>query len=148
MHSVNLFEKVLRIIRICDKFIISNRFLTSRRNVFMTSVNLQDDRPQHHADADASVDGQRSPANSTATHARQTLTLSPGVSRPRKSVTVSENDALPASPRVGAMIPTPLKRLTAGRKEIAIAHAGSTYVLRVTKANKLILTKDANDPTA
>jgi len=46
------------------------------------------------------------------------------------------------------MIPTPLKRLTAGRKEIAIAHAGSTYVLRVTKANKLILTKDADDPPA
>jgi hemin uptake protein HemP len=35
----------------------------------------------------------------------------------------------------------PLKRLTAGRKEIRIAHGGATYLLRITKSNKLILTK-------
>ena len=35
----------------------------------------------------------------------------------------------------------PLKRLTAGRKELKIAHDGATYLLRVTKSNKLILTK-------
>ena len=35
----------------------------------------------------------------------------------------------------------PLKRLTAGRKEIKIAHDGATYLLRITKSNKLILTK-------
>ena len=35
----------------------------------------------------------------------------------------------------------PLKRLTAGRKEIRIAHDGATYLLRITKSNKLILTK-------
>lgn len=40
---------------------------------------------------------------------------------------------------VGAAVP--LKRLTAGRKEISILHDGSTYLLRVTKSNKLILTK-------
>ena len=35
----------------------------------------------------------------------------------------------------------PLKRLTAGRKEIRIAHDGATYLLCITKSNKLILTK-------
>ena len=35
----------------------------------------------------------------------------------------------------------PLKRLTAGRKELKIAHDGATYLLRITKSNKLILTK-------
>ena len=114
----------------------------------MTSVNPQDDRPPHHADTDASMDERPSPMNSAATRERQTLTLAPGASNSRRSVSVAEKDASPAAPRLAAMIPTPLKRLTAGRKEIAIAHAGSTYVLRVTKANKLILTKDADDPPA
>lgn len=40
-----------------------------------------------------------------------------------------------------ANVATPLRRLTGGRRELTIAHAGETYVLRVTKANKLILTK-------
>ena len=39
----------------------------------------------------------------------------------------------------------PLKRLTAGRKAVKIAHAGETYLLRITKANTLILTKPATD---
>ena len=39
----------------------------------------------------------------------------------------------------------PLKRLTAGRKALKIAHAGEMYLLRITKANKLILTKPATD---
>ena len=39
----------------------------------------------------------------------------------------------------------PLQRLTAGRKAVKIAHAGETYLLRITKANKLILTKPATD---
>jgi len=94
------------------------------------------------------MDERPSPMNSAATRERQTLTLAPGASNSRRSVSVAEKDASPAAPRLAAMIPTPLKRLTAGRKEIAIAHAGSTYVLRVTKANKLILTKDADDPPA
>ena len=43
----------------------------------------------------------------------------------------------------------PLKRLTAGRKEIKIAHDGATYLLRITKSNKLILTKtEATQPSA
>jgi hemin uptake protein HemP len=37
----------------------------------------------------------------------------------------------------------PLRRLTAGRKALKIAHAGKTYLLQITKANKLILTKPA-----
>ena len=45
------------------------------------------------------------------------------------------------SDKEGSSAATPLKRLTGGRRELAIAHAGETYVLRVTKANKLILTK-------
>ena len=39
----------------------------------------------------------------------------------------------------------PLKRLTAGRSALKIAHAGETYLLRITKANKLILTKPATN---
>ena len=44
-----------------------------------------------------------------------------------------------------ASAPTPLTQLTSGRRELAISHAGATYVLRVTRANKLILTKDSAD---
>jgi len=49
--------------------------------------------------------------------------------------------ALAPSDMEGGSVATPLKRLTGGRRELAIAHAGETYLLRVTKANKLILTK-------
>ena len=42
----------------------------------------------------------------------------------------------------------PLKRLTAGRKELKIAHDGATYLLRVTKSNKFILTKPEAAPAA
>ncbi len=49
--------------------------------------------------------------------------------------------ALAPSDKGGGNAATPLKRLTGGRRELAIAHAGDTYLLRVTKANKLILTK-------
>jgi hemin uptake protein HemP len=41
----------------------------------------------------------------------------------------------------------PLRQLTAGRKALKIAHGGATYLLQITKANKLILAKpkiDAN----
>ena len=47
-----------------------------------------------------------------------------------------------------AVSPTPLTQLTSGRRELAISHAGATYVLRVTRANKLILTKDSVDAEA
>ena len=39
----------------------------------------------------------------------------------------------------------PIKQLTAGRKALKIAHGGATYVLQITKANKLILTKPKID---
>ena len=42
----------------------------------------------------------------------------------------------------------PLTRLTAGRKEMKIAHDGATYLLRITKSNKLILTKEEVAATA
>jgi hemin uptake protein HemP len=35
----------------------------------------------------------------------------------------------------------PLRQLTAGRNALKIAHDGETYVLQITRANKLILTK-------
>ena len=50
-----------------------------------------------------------------------------------------------ASAAVGAQNSgVPLKQLTAGRKEMKISHAGATYLLRITKSNKLILTKSAS----
>lgn len=77
---------------------------------------------------------------------RRTLTLKTDAARRGDTGTVLSRAA--AHPHEGtavAVVPTPLKRLTAGRKELAIAHAGATYVLRVTKANKLILTKDSEE---
>ena len=46
----------------------------------------------------------------------------------------------PSTPPVAADI-VPLRQLTGGRKALKIAHGGETYVLQITKANKLILTK-------
>lgn len=57
------------------------------------------------------------------------------------AVTATQRGASSAA----AVDTVPLKRLTAGRKALKIAHAGETYLLRVTKANKLILTKPAVD---
>lgn len=76
---------------------------------------------------------------------RRTLTIKADAVR-RSGV--ARGGITPALAREGSAaqaLPTPLKRLTAGRKELAIAHAGATYVLRVTKANKLILTKDSEE---
>ena len=53
----------------------------------------------------------------------------------------------PATPLLQNGI-VPLKRLTAGRKELKIAHDGATYLLRITKSNKLILTKAEAAPAA
>ncbi|MBC7711309.1 MAG: hemin uptake protein HemP [Rhizobacter sp.] len=50
-----------------------------------------------------------------------------------------------ASSRATPADAVPLKHLTAGRNTLKIAHAGETYLLRITKANKLILTKPAAD---
>lgn len=83
----------------------------------------------------------------TVTRQRATLSLRAGtVSRPytvsgaesgfKVDRTSVSNAALGAQNSV-----VPLKRLTAGRKEIKIAHDGATYLLRITKSNKLILTK-------
>ena len=47
--------------------------------------------------------------------------------------------------RADSVDAVPLKRLTAGRSALKIAHAGETYLLRITKANKLILTKPATN---
>ena len=56
-----------------------------------------------------------------------------------RTVSAGRTGSRPAScPQNGAV---PLKRLTAGRKELKIAHDGATYLLRITKSNKLILTK-------
>jgi len=37
--------------------------------------------------------------------------------------------------------PVPLSKLLAGRKYAWISHAGETYLLQLTKSNKLLLTK-------
>ena len=50
-----------------------------------------------------------------------------------------------APSRAASVDAVPLKHLTAGRSTLKIAHAGETYLLRITKANKLILTKPAAD---
>lgn len=65
----------------------------------------------------------------------ETRTLTP------RAVTATQRAASSAV----AVDTVPLKRLTAGRKALKIAHAGETYLLRITKANKLILTKPATD---
>ena len=57
-------------------------------------------------------------------------------------------DRAPASTSASQNGVVPLKRLTAGRKELKIAHDGATYLLRVTKSNKLILTKAEAAPAA
>ena len=65
----------------------------------------------------------------------ETRTLTP------RAMTATQRAASSAA----AVDTVPLKRLTAGRKALNIAHAGETYLLRITKANKLILTKPATD---
>lgn len=84
---------------------------------------------------------------------RGTLSLSTGRSAGEtevfaaRAVTATKRAASSAA----AVDTVPLKRLTAGRKALKIAHAGETYLLRITKANKLILTKPATlekPPTA
>lgn len=83
----------------------------------------------------------------SSTPLRATLTLgagrSPSGTRPPtpRAVAATQRGASGAAP----VDTVPLKRLTSGRKELKIAHAGETYLLRVTKANKLILTKPATD---
>ena len=67
---------------------------------------------------------------------RRTLTV-----RAKPSIALS-NPRLP--PPMGVDI-VPLRQLTGGRKALKIAHGGATYVLQITKANKLILTKPKID---
>lgn len=76
-------------------------------------------------------------------------TLSLGTGRSSGEARVIAPRAVTATQRAAssaaAVDTVPLKRLTAGRKALKIAHAGETYLLRITKANKLILTKPATD---
>ena len=67
---------------------------------------------------------------------RRTLTV-----RAKPSTALSDA-RLPAPMAVDIV---PIKQLTAGRKALKIAHGGATYVLQITKANKLILTKPKID---
>ena len=90
---------------------------------------------------------------STATRTRATLTVRAGA--------VVRRDAGPdalrrvdrpnrtAAPFIENGV-VPLKRLTGGRKDLKIGHDGATYLLRITKSNKLILTKaeDETPPTS
>ena len=82
---------------------------------------------------------------------RATLSLGAGrnADEMRTPISRSSGPVSRTQPTAAADVDTvPLKRLTAGRKALKIAHAGETYLLRVTKANKLILTKPAADDKA
>ena len=115
--------------------------------------------PDHHElpapVANASLASMPAPYVTHATHAtRATLSLAAGCSAGeiRTPVSRSAAPALRAQPGAANVVDTvPLKHLTAGRKALKIAHAGETYLLSITKANKLILTKPAVEektPTA
>ena len=67
---------------------------------------------------------------------RRTLTV-----RAKPSMALS-NPRLPLPMGVDIV---PLRQLTGDRKALKIAHGGATYVLQITKANKLILTKPKVD---
>ena len=67
---------------------------------------------------------------------RRTLTV-----RAKPSTALSDA-RLPAPMGVDIV---PLRQLTGGRKALKIAHGDATYVLQITKANKLILTKPKID---
>ena len=87
------------------------------------------------------------PTVTSVTRSRATLSIRAGVlsrSDPTSSATRNINvgrtsSSADARPQNGVV---PLKRLTAGRKELKIGHDGATYLLRITKSNKLILTKN------
>ncbi len=98
------------------------------------------------AGAGGATDREQAPAAGSAARTVERKTLSV-----RRVVRVGEADGgaglaaarapAKATASGGATGAIPLKRLTAGRKEISILHDGSTYLLRITKSNKLILTK-------
>jgi hemin uptake protein HemP len=135
--------KVLRIVRIYSKFIILIQFLPSAHSSAMTPVNRNDICTTDQATRPGVADGADKGVNLDARDSpRRTLTLKADAAR-RSATGAVRSHAHEGA--LAAAVPTPLKRLTAGRKELAIAHAGATYVLRVTKANKLILTKDSEE---
>ena len=88
----------------------------------------------------------KSPTDLQAASSRKTLSVRAGVVvRVASEQLKTASGALPQAPSAnlahnGAV---PLKHLTAGRKEMKINHDGATYLLRLTKSNKLILTKQA-----
>ncbi len=89
----------------------------------------------------------------SGTPSRGTLSLSSGRGSGETRVVTPRALSAPtatqrAASSAAAVDTVPLKRLTSGRKALKIAHAGETYLLRITKANKLILTKPAKDEKA
>lgn len=85
-------------------------------------------------------------ANQPGNGGRPRLTLRRRVATGNAPPPLPPVSASAASAGAAGATATPLKRLTGGRRELAIAHAGETYLLRVTKANKLILTKASAVP--
>ncbi len=81
------------------------------------------------------------PAQKTLSLSVRAVAFARGRSDHSKTASAAVPQAHSASPVPNGAIP--LKRLTAGRKEMKINHDGATYLLRVTKSNKLILTKEA-----
>lgn len=103
---------------------------------------MPDNQPQPTAVSRVSIEG--------SAPSRGTLSLggvrSSGETRVIAPRAVSAMAATHRAASSAAAVDTvPLKRLTAGRKALKIAHAGETYLLRITKANRLILTKPSTD---
>jgi len=114
----------------------------------MTPVNPNYISTTDQATRTGGVDGADARVSVASTELpRRTLTLKTNATQRQNNVAALPRGATASGRGVTgpAVAPTPLKRLTAGRKELAIAHAGATYVLRVTKANRLILTKDSEE---
>ena len=91
-----------------------------------------------HPELPAAVPNHPHESVSASRSPRATLSLAAG--RGETRVRLTRPGVVAATNAVDTV---PLKHLTAGRKALKIAHAGETYLLQITKANKLILTKPA-----
>ncbi len=126
----------------CESFALTVKLSHRKRKFQINTENMP-------ATTDTTTDD--APAEPSVTRSRATLSVRAGVlsrsdaaSGAVRRITPDRVDSSVATaPQNGVM---PLKHLTAGRKELRIGHDGATYLLRITKSNKLILTK-ADDAT-
>lgn len=123
-------------------------FLTPAADLKLTLLDTSPTMSDHHELPAVAPNLSHENVNrqQTTCTVRATLSLAAGrgSSEIRSQVPRVVSSATRAQPAMANAVDTvPLKRLTAGRKALKIAHAGETYLLRITKANKLILTKPA-----